>query len=259
MRRMPAPDVSTSSPTLSFPVPGWLKVDFHIHTREDPEDFLDHSALELLHRAKALGFHALSITLHSQVLMEPSVADAARELGLLLIPGAEMRLEGCDVLVLNISPEEAAGLRTLDDLADLRKRRGDSVLIIAPHPFFVISGSIGKQRLLKYIDLFDAIEISHFHTSWFNRNRPAIRIAKQFQKPLVATSDAHRLDGFGQHYSLVQTPTDASAEAIFEAIRGDCIRLISPPLSTVKLVRLLWWIFVLHGLKRLRAWFAKRG
>ena len=246
-------------PILSEPPPpGWLKVDFHLHTREDPEDFLDHSALELLHRAHALGFQALAITLHGHVLTDPEVFETAQALGIQLIPAAELRLEGADVVVLNLNAEEAAGLRRLQDLEEFRRRRGRSVLVIAPHPFFVLGGSIGK-RLIEHIDLFDAVEISHFYTRWLDRNRPAVRVAKQFGKPLIATSDSHRLEAFGQHYSLVQADAHAGPETIFDAIRNGCLRPVSPPLSTVQFARNLWWIFVEHEMKKLRERFSKRG
>ena len=248
-----------NQPTPPSPTPdGWLKVDFHLHTREDPKDFLDHSALELLHRAHALGFHALAITLHDHVLESPEVLAAARALGLLLIPAAEMRLEGADVVVLNITQEEARGLRHLRDLETLRQRRGNSVLILAPHPFFVLGGSMGGRRLEQYIGLFDAIEICHFYMRWFNRNRPALRVARRFGKPLLATSDAHRLAYFGAHYSFVQAPRDATPEAIFEAIRAGCVQPVSAPLSVRQFAQHLWWVFAQHEMRKLRVRFGKR-
>ena len=244
--------VPGNSPTQnSAAAPGWLKIDFHLHTREDPKDRLEHSAIELLHRAHALGFDALAITLHDHVLSDPAVFELARELGILLIPAAELRLEGADVVVVNISPEEARDLRRWSDLEAFRQRRGRSALIFAPHPFYVLGGSMGR-RLFEYIDLFDAIEISHFHTRWFDPNRPAIRAAQRFQKPLIATSDTHRLDYFGDHYSLVQASRDATPEAIFDAIRAGCIRPMSPALTDVQFAEHLWWMFVGQRLGNLR-------
>jgi len=242
-----------AAPGISLPndrtaCPGWLKIDFHLHTREDPKDQLDHSAIELLHRAHALGFDALAITLHDYVLSDPAVFEVARELGLLLIPAAELRLEGADVVVVNLNPEEARGLRRLRDLEDFRQRRGRSALIFVPHPFFVLGGSMGGRRLAEHIDLFDAIEISHFHTRWLDPNRPAVRAAARFQKPLIATSDTHRLKNFGDHSSLVQAPPDATPEVIFDAIRAGCIRPVSPALSTRQFAEHLRWIFVDHRL-----------
>lgn len=251
---MPSPGLQPAPPLT----PSWLKVDFHLHTREDTEDYLDYSAADLLRRAHALGFHAVAITLHGQVLTDPAVSALACELGLRLIPAAELRLDGADVVVLNISAEEAAELRGLRDLEALRQRRGRSVLIIAPHPFYVLGGSIGK-RLIEHLDLFDAIEICHFYTRWFDRNRPARRVASQFQKPLIATSDAHQFTGFGAHHSLVQAPADAPLEVIFDAVRNGCVRPVSAPLSTLEFVRRLWWIFVVHEMRRLRTWYNSRA
>ena len=230
--------------------PGWLKIDFHLHTREDPKDHLDHSAIELLHRAHALGFNALAITLHDHVLNDPAVFETARELGILLIPAAELRLEGADVVVVNLTPEEARGLRRLRDLEAFRQRRGRSALVFVAHPFYVLGGSMGGRRLFEHIDLFDAIEICHFHTRWFDPNRPAVRAAERFQKPLIATSDTHRLSYFGDHYSLVQAPGDATPEVIFDAIRAGCIRPVSPALTDAQFANHLWWIFVEHGMRK---------
>ena len=103
----------------------WIKLDLHIHTLDDPKDALDYSAHELLERAVALGFRVLAITLHDAVFDRAEVfADAAR-MGILLIPAAEMRLEGADVILLNVAPNEVDSLRTLEDLAALRAKRGE--------------------------------------------------------------------------------------------------------------------------------------
>src|ERR1041385_7749371 len=102
----------------------WIKIDLHIHTLDDPKDVLDYSAHQLLERAKALGFRVLAITLHDAVFDRAEVFADAAAMGILLIPAAEMRLEGADVILLNVSPDEVAPLRTFEDLAALRKRRG---------------------------------------------------------------------------------------------------------------------------------------
>src|SRR6266404_4168456 len=102
----------------------WIKVDLHIHTLDDPKDVLDYSAHQLLERAKQLGFGVLAITLHDTVFDRAEVfADAAR-MGILLIPAAEVRLEGADVILLNVCASEIESLRSLDDLEELRRQRG---------------------------------------------------------------------------------------------------------------------------------------
>src|SRR6202163_1649930 len=88
----------------------WIKVDLHIHTLDDPKDALDYSAHELLERARALGFRVLAITLHDAVFDRAEVfADAAR-MGILLIPAAEVCLQGADVIILNVTSEEIAAV-----------------------------------------------------------------------------------------------------------------------------------------------------
>src|SRR6185295_20195498 len=101
----------------------WIKVDLHIHTLDDPKDKIDYSAHQLLERARSLGFRVLAITLHDVVFDRPEVFADAAAMGILLIPAAEMRLEGADVVLLNITTDEAAQLRTFEDLRRLRARR----------------------------------------------------------------------------------------------------------------------------------------
>jgi predicted metal-dependent phosphoesterase TrpH len=229
----------------------WIKVDLHIHTLDDPKDVIDYSAHQLLERARSLGFGVLAITLHDSVFDRPEVFADADAMGILLIPAAEMRLQGADVIVLNIDNEEAAGLRTFDDLRRLRARRGDSIFTIAPHPFYVLGGSIGRG-IVNVMDCFDAIEHCHFHKGLFNLNWPALNLAKQFDKPLIATSDAHRLHAFGRHYTSIPRPVDLTIEQVFTALRRGPLRLTSPPCSVVDLVSTTYFVFLAHPFRQWR-------
>src|SRR6184192_3029731 len=210
----------------------WIKLDLHIHTLDDPKDVIDYSAHQLLERAKQLGFGVLAITLHDAVFERAEVFADAAAMGILLIPAAEVRLEGADIILLNVSAAEVAGLKTFEDVRQLRARRGLSIFTFAPHPFYVLGGSIGK-RLLDEIDCFDAIELCHFHKGLFNLNRRAVRVAEQLRKPLIATSDAHQLHAFGRHYTSIPRPGELTIENVFAALRGGPRRLTSPPASIV--------------------------
>ncbi len=232
----------------TVPSDEWIKVALHIHTLDDPQDVLDYSAHELLERARELGFHVLAITLHDSVFDQPSVFAEAVRMGILLIPAAEMRLDGADVILLNVSAEEIESLRTLDDLAALRAARGPSLFTIAPHPFYVLGGSIG-ERLIERIDLFDAIELCHFWSRLFNPNKRAIETAHRFQKPLIATSDAHRLDAFGANYTSVPRPAELTVESVLDALRGP-LRITNPPCSFADLISTIYFVFVAHPLRR---------
>src|SRR2546425_1756916 len=223
----------------------WVKIDLHIHTLDDPKDAVDYSAHQLLERAESLGFGVLAITLHDAVFDRKEVFADAATMGILLIPAAEMRLCGADVIVLNVTSEEVAQLRNFDDLRRLRAQRGSSIFTIAPHPFYVLGGSIGA-RLFKEIDCFDAIEVCHFHIGLFNPNRRAKRVAARFGKPLIATSDAHRLHAFGRHYTSIPMPPALTVENVFAVLRNGPLRLTSPPSSFADFVSAIYFVFLAH-------------
>jgi predicted metal-dependent phosphoesterase TrpH len=237
----------------------WIKVDLHIHTLDDPKDALDYSAHELLERARALGFRVLAITLHDAVFERAEVfADAAR-MGILIIPAAEVRLEGADAILLNVTATEVAALRNFDDLRQLRSRRGPSLFTIAPHPFYVLGGSIG-EKLVEEIDCFDAIELCHFWGRFFNPNRRAAEAATRFQKPLIATSDAHRLHAFGSNYTTLLRPAELTVESVLAALRTGPLRVTNPPCSFVDLMSTIYFVFVAHPLRRRkRGWRIEDG
>lgn len=236
--------------------PEWIKIDLHIHTIDDPKDVIDYSAHQLLERAGSLGFHVLAITLHEAVFDHAEVFAHAAQMGILLIPAAEVRLCGSDVILLNVRPEEIAELRDFDGLRKLRARRGDSIFSIAPHPFYVFGSSIGR-RLLKEIDCFDAIEFCHFHKGLMNPNWIAATVGTKFRKPLIATSDAHRLPAFGRHYTSIPRPRELTTEAVFAAFRSGPLRLTSPSCSFRELVDAFYFIFISHPLRRRAA--GRRG
>ena len=223
----------------------WIKLDLHIHTLEDPKDVLDYSAHQLLERARALGFGVLAITLHDAVFDRREVFADAAAMGILLIPAAEVRLRGVDVIVLNITAEEMAGLKSFDDLRRLRARRGSSIFTIAPHPFYVLGASVGAQ-IVDLIDCFDAIEFCHFHKGILNPNRRAVEVAARFGKPLIATSDAHQLHAFGRHYTSILRPAVLDVDNVFAALRHGPLRLTSPPCSIVDLISAIYFIFLAH-------------
>src|SRR6266702_8143566 len=99
-----------------MPDEDWIKLDLHIHTLDDPKDVIDYSAHQLLERARTLGFGVLAITLHDAVFERKEVYADAAAMGILLIPAAEVRLQGADVIVLNVTADEIAQVKNFDDL-----------------------------------------------------------------------------------------------------------------------------------------------
>jgi predicted metal-dependent phosphoesterase TrpH len=222
-----------------------LKADLHLHTRER-EPFIAYDARALIDRAARDGFRVLSITNHNAVTFSADLAAYAHERGVLLIPGVEATVEGKHVLLYNIDvpPEQ---VRTF---ADLRRLRRPDWLVAAPHPFF--PGSIClRRRLLEQIDLFDAIEFSHFYTAGVDFNRAAVRLARETGLPLLGTSDSHLLRQFGTTYSLIEAaPTVAS---VLGAIRKGQLRVESRPLTLGECAGILRDMVVADCRDRVRA------
>jgi predicted metal-dependent phosphoesterase TrpH len=198
-----------------------LKVDLHLHTADDPLDSMPHDGYALVDRAAALGFDVLAITLHDRQYEDADLTAYGRAKGVLLIPGIERTIRGRHVLLLNFPASATRTVRSLDDLAQL-KRTGTG-LVVAPHPFFPDSSCLGAA-LDAYAGVFDAIEWSYFWTRAVNFNA---RGAAAYDKPIVGNSDLHDLRQLGRTYSLVDAPRDAVA--ICEAIRAGRVRHCTEP------------------------------
>ena len=209
-----------------------LKVDFHTHTADDPEDYIDFSSEQLIDRAAGLGYDALAITNHDLVTRRAGLEDYAAERGLLLIPGIELKLSGRHVVVVNPPFAQNPGLRSLEELR--RLRTADS-LVIAPHPFYPGLKCL-RSKLARYIDDFDAIEFSFFYSRLINPNRRAVRAAAASGKPLVGSSDCHNIWQVGFTYSLVEAEKDIPS--IVAAVKAGKVEVGTTPLSMLQMFRI---------------------
>ena len=97
-----------------------IKVELHSHTCDDPDDAIEHSALELVDRALALGFGALAITLHDRHFGDPDVIAYAHRRGLTLMPAVERTIDGRHILLVNF-PAAAGQVVGFDGLRRLKQ------------------------------------------------------------------------------------------------------------------------------------------
>jgi predicted metal-dependent phosphoesterase TrpH len=207
-----------------------LKVDLHLHTADDPVDRIAYSGADLVDRAATLGFGALAITLHDHQFENGRLSAYARERGITLIRGTERTVAGRHVLLINFPADAVDAVRSLDDLAALR-RRGNG-LVIAPHPFFPDRSCL-RSAIDPYADQFDAVEWSYFWTPLVNFNARGATWAEHHGKPVVGNSDLHDIRGFGRTYSLVDA--EASPDAICEAIRRQRVQLCTSPAPVLEM------------------------
>jgi len=205
-----------------------LKADLHLHTREG-DGFIAYDAVALIERAAREGYRVLAITNHDRLTFSPRLAGYAADRGIVLVPGVEATVEGCHVLIYNadVSP---ARLRTF---AELRRLRTPEWLVVAPHPFFPASFSLG-ERLRREIDIFDAIEFSHFYTQRIDFNAPAVRLARASGLPLLGSSDAHLHRQLGTTYSMIDAAPDV--DSVLAAVRQHRVGVVSRPLSLMALL-----------------------
>jgi predicted metal-dependent phosphoesterase TrpH len=220
-----------------------LKVDFHLHSAEDPLDWIHHDAATLIDRAAEAGFGALAITLHDRQFEHQWTTDYARERGIVLLPGIERTIEGRHVLLINFPRAAAESVFTFRDLAWL-KSHADGI-VIAPHPFFP-GGSCLRGQLDAHAHLFDAVEWSYFWTRQLDFNSRAARWARANGKPIVGNSDTHDIRQLGRTYSLVRA--EAHADAICAAVRDGRVELATQPVPMLELALVLGGMTLRHKL-----------
>lgn len=210
-----------------------LKTELHAHTDQDPADLIAHGIEELVDHAAALGYGALSVTLHDRYFDPAPHASYAHQRGIVLLAGIERTIARRHILLINF-PADSAGVRTFDDVAAL-KSRWPSGLVIAPHAFYPTPSALGTM-LDRHAGLIDAVEVNAMYTRWLNFNRRAISWARASGKPLVGSSDLHLLAQMGTTYSMVDAEPDP--DAICEAIRRGRVTVQSEPLSSFRAMRL---------------------
>ena len=214
----------------------WLKADLHTHTADDPTDSPAYSTEMLIDAAAAAGINVLAVTSHGAMSYVPRLAQYAAHRGLLLIPGAELKLEGKHVVLLNPSPAQLAA-RSLSELYALK---GQGELIIAPHPWYPSTTSL-RTLLEPNITLFDAIEYCSLHMPGLNFNRRAVRLAKRVGLPLVGSTDTHSLPYMPSTHTLIDAESFTIA-GVLDAIRAQRIKLHSRPVPFTRVAAVAWGV-----------------
>lgn len=183
-----------------------LKVSLHIHTNEDRKDghMIDYNIYQLIDEAKKKGFNVLGFTPHQRFVFKEEFAKYAQAKGMLLIPGVERslgRVFNNHVIILNCD-------KTIEKVRNFKqlikyKEENPQIFVLAPHPTFSRTVSIGRRNLKKYINIFDAIEYSWLYSKSINANNKADAIASQYKKPIISTADVHVLKKLDTDYAII--------------------------------------------------------
>jgi len=223
-----------------------LKSDFHMHSNYDTGKIvLPYKFPELIKYCAKSRYEVLSITNHDKLFYNSSLHDYAKKHGILLIPGCERTIEGKHVLLINIAAELLNKIKTFDDL---EKHKGENMVVIAPHPYYPWFNAL-HSKLEENINLFDAIEYSHFYLSYINFNKKAKEIAKKHGLPLVGTSDVHDLSQLNYTYTLLDC--NKKVDDVLEAIRKNQLKLKTKPVSTRGIANILFKMTISNRFKKI--------
>lgn len=225
-----------------------LKVDLHTHSSDDVFDAVAFTAETLIDVAVSEGYGALAISCHTRQCCTPALVEYARRRGLLLVPAIELLVEHKHVVVLNPS-ESAAVASTFRELRAADRRES---IVLAPHAFYPEESCL-RDRLIEHIDLFDAIEYSSVYLRYYNPNRRAAAVARQYGIPMLGTSDIHALPHCQRTFSWLQME-EVSVPALIAAIRAGRIEVVTTPRRFTELKE-LFTFFVAY---KMRTMFSRK-
>ena len=228
-----------------------LKAQLHVHSKSDKRDYISSSEKQIIDKAHSLGYEVLAFTCHDSVIFSDELKKYAEEKGILLIPGIEKEIEKCHVVILNAN-KKAENIHTFKDLKKYKKNHPKS-LICAPHMYYPRHFFIKTfPKIIKHLELFDAIEHSYFYTKFYNSyNKKAESLAKKHHVPTLGTSDNHVLKYFDKTYSLIDA--EKNWKSIANAIKKGKIEIKTKPMKFTEIIHaLLYMIFITTGGNLLR-------
>ena len=207
-----------------------LKAELHIHIDQDPMHNLQYSVYDIIKLAKKKKFDVIAITMHNKYFTNSKAIKDAKDKGIILIPGIEKNIEGKHTLIYN-ADKSIEKINTYKEL-EKYKEIHPNCLIIAAHPFYVLP-ECHKFNILKHYNLFDVWEFSYFYTNLVNPNKKLLRINKKYKKPIIGTSDVHRLSNFGRTYTLIDAKK--SKLSIINAIKTSKVGIITSPVKLTEM------------------------
>jgi predicted metal-dependent phosphoesterase TrpH len=171
----------------------WITCDLHMHTSWSHDCSIQ--VAELLDHAETIGLGAIAVTDHNRLGGAQEAVELARNRGLTVIPGEEVKTDTQgEVIGLFLDAEIPRGLAFADTIAAIRAQDG---LVYLPHPFdrrHAIPDPRTLHRHLADIDVFEVYNARLIRESF---NDEALRFARKYGLTMGAGSDAHVLMGVG--------------------------------------------------------------
>lgn len=165
-----------------------LKFDFHIHSKYSFDSIL--SSKGILKRAKRVGLSGIAITDHDTIKGGVQTYEINKDPSFIVIIGCEVNTEVGDVVGMFLN-DEIRSRQSMEVIDEIHNQEG---IVVLPHPF---KSHNLNEELIKSVDLIEGI---NGRTS-FERNSMAQDLARNYNVPMIAGSDAH----FGLEIGNVET------------------------------------------------------
>lgn len=219
-----------------------IKASLHLHSREDSEDgsIIGYSLFKLIDFAASKDFKVLASTCHGRNMATVEHITYAKDRGILLLSGAELKISGGHILVINCGSE----VDGISDFNALRKFKAShsKAFIIAAHPAHRFSSFWTMKKLEQNIDCIDAIEHSWYYTKLYDPNFRAKVLAGRHKLPFISTADAHTLDYIDSDYAAVEV-SELSPTAVFQAIRDGRFKNHTQVKSMYEVASFMLWMY----------------
>jgi predicted metal-dependent phosphoesterase TrpH len=189
---------------------------------------------ELLHYAARIGLGGVAITDHNTFGGALEAVELAREHGLVVIPGEEIKTDHQgEVIGLFLEREIPRGMSFADTIAAIREQGG---LVYLPHPFDRLHAIPDPATLHRHLEDIDVLEVYNARLLRESFNDEALRFARKYRLLQGAGSDAHVLQGVGTG-ALRMRLFDGPEEFLLSLRSADVLRR---PKSLAYLQSLKW-------------------
>ncbi len=175
-------------------------VDLHIHSKYSGDSIIE--PITILRTAKKKRLNGVAVTDHLTIKGGIEALKLNKDPDFLVIVGSEIETNNKEDIIGLFLSEDIRSRLTTEVIDEIRAQGG---IAFWAHPF-----RAGKNLLRSdLIERVDLIEGFNSKTS-ASRNKLAQRLAYQYKKPLIGTSDAHHASEIGNGKTLVYA-TDVSA------------------------------------------------
>jgi predicted metal-dependent phosphoesterase TrpH len=174
-------------------------VDLHTHSYGSPDGGLMVRDYRYFLENKLLDY--IAITDHNSIEAALAIKTELGDLGKRIIVGEEVQASQGELIGLFLTEPIPAGLSPLKTAEAIHAQGG---LVYVPHPFETVRKGVPMKALNEIEEHVDIVEVWNGRAYFENRKKMAKVWARQNEKPVAASSDAHGRFGWGRTYSVIE-------------------------------------------------------